>query len=62
MTDGDDNKPADETNPKPLPRCPKCGAEMLLRWSRRGPFYGCSRYPECKGTALPPENQAEKSN
>ena len=32
--------------------CPKCGAEMKLRTGRKGYFYGCSRYPECKGTAL----------
>ena len=32
-----------------IPRCPKCGAEMVLRTSRYGKFYGCSRYPSCKG-------------
>jgi DNA topoisomerase-1 len=62
MKEGDDSKPEDGTKPEQLPRCPKCGAEMLLRWSRRGRFYGCSRYPDCKGTALPPENRAENSN
>ncbi len=29
--------------------CPECGALLLLRRSKRGQFYGCSRYPECKG-------------
>jgi ssDNA-binding Zn-finger/Zn-ribbon topoisomerase 1 len=40
---------------KPLPgvrsleiQCPECGAPMLLRDSRYGPFYGCSRFPECR--------------
>ncbi|MDO4798480.1 MAG: topoisomerase DNA-binding C4 zinc finger domain-containing protein [Coriobacteriales bacterium] len=31
------------------PRCPRCGAEMILRTSRYGKFYGCSRFPSCKG-------------
>ena len=33
------------------PFCPKCGAEMLIRHrhSDNAPFYGCSRYPKCKG-------------
>lgn len=30
--------------------CPRCGAKMILRNGRRGKFYGCSRYPYCKGT------------
>ncbi len=36
------------------PRCPKCGSEMILRTAKRGDnqgekFWGCSRYPECRG-------------
>lgn len=36
------------------PDCPKCGSPMVLRTARRGAnagsqFYGCSRYPQCKG-------------
>ncbi|HFC97316.1 MAG TPA: type I DNA topoisomerase [Thermosulfurimonas dismutans] len=31
-------------------RCPECGAEMLLRVGRAGPFLACSRYPECRAT------------
>ena len=32
-------------------RCPKCGAKMVLRHrkSDRVAFYGCSRYPQCRG-------------
>lgn len=30
--------------------CADCGAIMRLRSSRHGPFYGCSRYPQCRGT------------
>ncbi len=36
------------------PRCPKCGNEMILRTAKRGDnqggkFWGCSKYPECRG-------------
>ncbi len=41
-------------NTKPLPEdevkqpCPKCGAKLLKRKSKKGKtFYGCSNYPEC---------------
>ena len=28
--------------------CPKCGAKLLKRKSKKGKtFYGCSNYPEC---------------
>jgi ssDNA-binding Zn-finger/Zn-ribbon topoisomerase 1 len=30
--------------------CPRCGARMVLRNGRRGKFYGCSKFPYCKGT------------
>lgn len=29
-------------------RCEKCGADMALRNSARGPFYGCTNYPTCR--------------
>ncbi len=37
------------------PACPDCGADMRLRTARRGrsvgsQFYGCSKYPGCRGT------------
>ncbi|MCG3134934.1 MAG: DNA topoisomerase 1 [Planctomycetes bacterium] len=39
----------------PLPPCTKCGAPTSLRRSFRGVFCGCTKYPECKGTApVPP--------
>jgi DNA topoisomerase I len=28
--------------------CPQCGSPLVTRWSKRGPFLGCSKYPECK--------------
>lgn len=30
--------------------CADCGSEMRLRPSKYGKFYGCVRYPQCKGT------------
>jgi len=34
--------------------CPRCKAPMILRKPKNGqhwqPFYGCCRYPDCKGT------------
>ena len=37
------------------PFCPECQSRMVLRKARHGPnagkaFWGCTRYPECKGT------------
>ena len=29
-------------------KCEKCGSDMVLRSSRFGTFYACSKYPECK--------------
>jgi DNA topoisomerase-1 len=37
--------------PKPTGvNCPNCGKEMVQRMSKRGPFLGCSGYPDCKTT------------
>lgn len=30
--------------------CPKCTSKMILRSGRYGKFYGCTRFPYCKGT------------
>ena len=30
--------------------CPDCDGPMTLRTSQRGSFYGCSRFPSCRGT------------
>ena len=32
------------------PACPKCRRQMVLRESWRGEFWGCSAYPQCRGT------------
>lgn len=47
-------KPAN-TPPATQPACPLCGNPMILRTAKRGAnagssFYGCTKYPACKGT------------
>jgi four helix bundle suffix protein len=38
-------------NSKPsAPDCPLCGKPMRQRNSTKGRFWGCSAYPDCKGT------------
>lgn len=31
-------------------KCPKCRSDMVERKGRYGGFWGCSRFPRCKGT------------
>jgi len=42
-------------NNESAPPCPECGSRMVLRTAKVGrnigqQFYGCSKYPNCKGT------------
>ena len=30
--------------------CPECGSVMAVRKGPRGPFLGCTNFPECRGT------------
>jgi len=51
----DQSDRSDPTNPTP-PACPACGALMALRTAKNGKtpgsqFWGCTKYPDCKGTA-----------
>ncbi|MFU8848942.1 MAG: four helix bundle suffix domain-containing protein [Opitutales bacterium] len=51
----DRTDPTDPSQPQP-PKCPDCGQLMALRTARQGKnegsqFWGCTAYPECKGTA-----------
>ena len=41
------------------PTCPQCGAPTRQRTGKSGPFWSCSRYPDCKGT-LPVESGTSK--
>lgn len=50
------------------PACPVCGQPMLQRIARKGPkanqtFWGCSGYPDCKGTlAVSPPKKSDASD
>jgi DNA topoisomerase-1 len=33
-------------------KCPKCGSSMIIKLSRAGKFYSCSRYPDCDGALM----------
>ena len=36
--------------PEPAPACPQCAQPMRRRRSAKGEFWGCTAYPDCKGT------------
>jgi hypothetical protein len=36
--------------PPDILHCPKCNSKMILRNGRYGKFYGCAKYPNCRGT------------
>jgi restriction system protein len=54
------SNPAPRVNPLlAAPKCPLCNSEMVKRVAKRGDnagkaFWGCSRYPSCKGTRQDP--------
>lgn len=42
-----------EKEPEPegeVPKCEKCGSDMVKRKGKTGWFWGCSGFPDCKGT------------
>jgi ssDNA-binding Zn-finger/Zn-ribbon topoisomerase 1 len=43
--------PGTEDFPVEGPPCPKCAAKTVIRHGPHGHFYGCSKYPACKGIA-----------
>lgn len=38
------------TNAYIAPKCPQCSSEMQRRSGKFGEFWGCTKYPFCKGT------------
>lgn len=46
--DGTVDDPFSDQVQPPAVKCGKCGADMKRRNGQRGPFLGCSNYPECK--------------
>lgn len=43
-------KPPRVTTTSGTPTCPRCGSPMRRRSGRYVQFWGCSRFPDCKGT------------
>lgn len=44
-------------------KCPECGAKMILRNGKFGEFYGCTKFPGCKGSRnLPGRMSAAEAN
>jgi len=39
--------------------CPKCGAELVIRFGRFGKFYACSGFPKCKYTGSLEEKELD---
>lgn len=33
-------------------KCPKCGSAMIIKLSRGGKFYSCSKFPDCNGALM----------
>ncbi|MFA6256879.1 MAG: type I DNA topoisomerase [Candidatus Paceibacterota bacterium] len=33
-------------------KCPKCGSGMIIKLSRGGKFYSCTKYPDCDGALM----------
>jgi ssDNA-binding Zn-finger/Zn-ribbon topoisomerase 1 len=44
-------KPAPAAATGSAHKCPKCGKPMRLKNGFKGPFWGCSAFPDCKATA-----------
>jgi DNA topoisomerase-1 len=57
--EGKPAKPRRAARAKPVETdrdCPDCGAKLVIRTGRRGPFLGCAKYPKCKHTEdVPPD-------
>jgi DNA topoisomerase-3 len=41
-----------------VPPCPQCGSPMAERHGRNGAFYGCTKYPLCRGSVDIPDPDA----
>ncbi|MFZ4396358.1 MAG: four helix bundle suffix domain-containing protein [Kiritimatiellia bacterium] len=58
---------SDKSDQPSAPACPKCGKPMRQRTARQGPhagesFWGCSGYPECKGTLSDKSDKSDRSD
>jgi ssDNA-binding Zn-finger/Zn-ribbon topoisomerase 1 len=55
------NQASQSDVPNDGPPCPACGAATRLRPGPYGSFYGCMRYPDCKGTVNPDQSAKTKT-
>jgi four helix bundle suffix protein len=58
---------SDKSDQPNAPACPKCGKPMRRRTARQGvnagkAFWGCSGYPECKGTLSDKSDRSDLSD
>jgi four helix bundle suffix protein len=66
MSDRSDE--SDRSDKAGVPSCPLCGHPMIHRIARKGPrtnqpFWGCSGYPNCKGTlSVSPSEKSDQSD
>jgi DNA topoisomerase I len=52
--------PEEAPDPSDAPTCEKCGAIMVRRKGRFGPFWGCSNYPKCRSIVRIEQTPEEK--
>ncbi len=52
--------PEEAPDPSEVPTCEKCGAPMVRRKGRYGPFWGCSNYPKCRSIVRIEQSAEEK--
>ena len=67
--ESDKSDRSDASDKSDVPACPACGKPMRRRTAGKGPhagqpFWGCSSYPECKGTSeiSAPSDLSDKSD
>jgi len=64
----DPSDKSDTSPSSPTPACPVCAQPMVQRIARKGPhanqpFWGCSRYPDCRATrAVTPSDESAQSD
>jgi len=54
-------KTAEKVVQKTGEKCPKCGHDLVYKYSKSGKFIGCSNYPECDYIAQLPEEADQMS-
>ncbi|MHB9130330.1 MAG: type I DNA topoisomerase [Armatimonadota bacterium] len=57
---GEEGAEGEGAEEQPQVECNQCGAPMVVRKSRRGPFLGCSKYPECTNTQPMPGEEGKE--